>query len=235
MAFNSDIVILLILAIFFLMGFVRGFIKQIGSIAGFFLALWIAATYHPAMAEYLKPSFAQWQIIAQQLSVVAAYGLLFFGTQFAFGIIVSIADYMFRIFSFAPFMKFTNRFLGGFIGMLEGILLVSAAVFLIIHFPFAPKLAKQLQESRFIPVINTVNTMLTPLLPDASKLPASLPSIIDPKNINLDQLKNIDPSKLNIDMNSKEYQQLKGFFDEILKQQENAKTKEKTVPGEKKK
>mgnify|MGYP001619331840 FL=1 len=218
MSFNPDVIILIILAIFFLMGFVRGFIKQIGSIAGFFLALWIAATYHPAVAVYLKPSFSQWQIIAQQLSVVAAYGLLFFGTQFAFGIVISIADYMFRIFSFAPFMKFTNRLLGGIIGVLEGVLLVSATVFLLLHFPFSTKLTEQLKQSPFLPVINTVNTMLTPLLPDASKLPQGLPSIIDPKNINLDQLKNIDPSKLNIDMNSKEYQQLKGFLDEILKE-----------------
>ena len=227
MPFNVDITILLVLAIFFLMGFVRGFIKQIGSIAGFFIALFIAATYHPSFAAYLKPSFVQWPIISQQLSVVSAYALLFFGTQFGFGILVSIADYMFRIFSFAPFMKFTNRFLGGLIGAIEGMLLISAVVFLLVHFPFSENLTKQINQSRFLPAITVINRMIQPLLPDASKLPQGLPSIIDPKNIDLKML-DIDPGKLNIDVNSKEYQQLKGYLDQIIKTQGENAQKEKS-------
>lgn len=217
MPFNIDITILIILAIFFLMGFVRGFIKQIGSIIGFFIALFAAAVYHPAVAAYLKPSFVQWPMISQQLSIVSAYALLYFGTQFAFGILVSIADYMFRIFSFAPFMKFTNRFLGGIIGALEGILLVAAAAYLLIHFPLSQNLAKQLSTSRFMPALNMVSGMIQPLLPDVSKFP-QLPTIIDPKNIDL-KILDIDPSKLNIDPNSKEYKQLKGYLDQIMKSQ----------------
>lgn len=225
MPLNVDATILIVLAIFFLMGFVRGFIKQIGSIVGFIIALFVAATYHPAVAAYLKPSFVQWPIISQQLSVISAYGLLFFGTQFGFGIVVSIADYMFRIFSFAPFMKFTNRLLGGLIGVLEGMLLASAVVYLLLHFPFSENLTKQLHQSRFLPAINLVSGMIQPLLPDASSFP-KLPNIIDPKNVDLKML-DIDPSKLNIDVNSKEYQQLKGYLDQIMKSQDKQGTQEK--------
>lgn len=229
MPFNVDATILIVLAIFFLMGFVRGFIKQIGSIIGFFIALFVAATYHPAVAAYLKPSFVQWPIISQQLSVISAYAVLYFGTQFAFGVLVSIADYMFRIFSFAPFMKFTNRFLGGLIGVIEGILLASAVVYLLVHFPFSENLTKQLNQSRFLPALNMVNRVIQPLLPDVSKFSQGLPSLIDPKNIDLKGL-NIDPSSLNIDPNSKEYQQLKGYLDQMIKLQEaNKKTEQKPV------
>ncbi len=225
MPMNVDAIILIVLAIFFLLGFVRGFIKQIGSIVGFFLALWVAAAYHPAVAAYLKPSFSQWQIISQQLSIVCAYILLYFGTQFVFGILVSIADHMFRIFSFAPFMKFTNRFLGGFIGILEGVLLVSAAVYLLTYFPFSEKLTKQLKQSRFLPAINAVNRVLLPLLPDVSKFSQGLPSMLYPKNI--------DPASLSIDPNSKEYKQLKVYLDQIMKEQGSVEKKTEKQPVKK--
>lgn len=230
MSYNVDAIILIIIGIFFLMGFVKGFIKQIGSIIGFFLALWVAATFYPQFAAYLKPSFQQWQIIASQLSVFVAYILLFFGTQFAFGILVSIADYLFRIFSFAPFMKLTNRLLGGLIGTIEGILLVSAAFALLTQVTFFPALSEKLKKSFFAPLAGTVSGIIMPLLPDISKLSPSLPGSLDLKSIDLKSL-NIDSinldseslKNLNIDQNSKEFQQLKGLLETFLKKEQTQK------------
>lgn len=235
MSYNIDAIILVIIGIFFLMGFVKGFIKQIGSIIGFFLALWVAATFYPQFAAYLKPSFQQWQIIASQLSVFVAYILLFFGTQFAFGILVSIADYLFRIFSFAPFMKFTNRLLGGLIGTTEGILLVSAAFALLTQVAFFPALSQKLKKSAFAPLASTVSSVITPLLPDLSKFTPTLPPLpssidlnsIDFKSLNIDSI-NLDSESLkdlNIDQNSKEFQQLKGLLETFLKKEQQQQQK----------
>ena len=111
-------------------------------------------------------------------------------------------------------------------------LLISAVVFLLVHFPFSENLTKQINQSRFLPAITVINRMIQPLLPDASKLPQGLPSIIDPKNIDLKML-DIDPGKLNIDVNSKEYQQLKGYLDQIIKTQGDSAQKEKKQPAKK--
>lgn len=230
MSYNVDAIILIVIGIFFLMGFVKGFIKQIGSIIGFFLALWVAATFYPQFAAYLKPSFQQWQIIASQLSVFVAYILLFFGTQFAFGILVSIADYLFRIFSFAPFMKLTNRLLGGLIGAIEGILIVSAAFALLTQVTFFPVLSQKLKKSFFAPFASTISGIIMPLLPDLSRLTPTLPSLpggldlksIDFKSLNIDSI-NLDSESLkdlNIDQNSKEFQQLKGLLETFLKKEQ---------------
>lgn len=230
MSYNVDAIILIVIGIFFLMGFVRGFIKQIGAIIGFFLALWIAATFYPQFAAYLKPSFQQWQIIASQLSVFVAYILLFFGTQFAFSIMVSIADYLFRIFSFAPFMKLTNRLLGGLIGALEGLLLISAAFVILTQITLFPVLSQKLKKSVFAPLATTVSSVIMPLLPDVSKFSPSLPLLpggidinsIDLKSLDINSL-NLDSEsmkELNIDPNSEEYKQLKGFLEAFLKKEQ---------------
>lgn len=49
-----DLIIIAIMLFFIVRGIFRGFFKEVGSLAGVILGIWLAALYHPQMTDYLK-------------------------------------------------------------------------------------------------------------------------------------------------------------------------------------
>jgi membrane protein required for colicin V production len=161
---NIDSIILIILGVFLILGLVRGLIKQIGSLIGFFLSLWVASMYFPQVAAYIKPSLSQFPaFIAGNVANIAACIILFYATGFVFGIFITILDKIIRVFRI-PLVKLTNRLGGAIIGILEGALLIGLAIFIIKSFPVSVDLTNALQKSSFAPIIEKATFVLTPFL-----------------------------------------------------------------------
>lgn len=166
---NIDSIILIVLGVFLILGLVRGLIKQIGSLVGFFLSLWVASVYFPLIAVYIKPSLSQFpEFIAGNVANIVACVILFYATGFIFGILVTILDKIIHVFRI-PLVKMTNRIGGAAIGVLEGILLIGLAIFILKSFPVTKNITDGLQKSAFVPIIEKVSFIIQPFLNEIQK------------------------------------------------------------------
>ena len=50
-----DIIIIATMIFFVVKGVLRGFIREVASLSGIILGIWLANEYHPYMTTYLKP------------------------------------------------------------------------------------------------------------------------------------------------------------------------------------
>lgn len=179
-----DIIILIVLGVFFLFGFVRGFIKQLGAIAGFFVALWAAGAFYQQLLPYVKPLFKDYPAVTEPVSIAVSYIGVYIGVSILFHIFVRLLDQIFRIFSFIPLLKATNRLLGGIVGFLEGLLLASFIILILTALPVFPKTNDVFKKSFFVPWLNLVSNIYKPFIPDFKSLESLTPEkLIDKKTL----------------------------------------------------
>ncbi len=122
MDFNYfDIIVVAIVVIFAIRGLLRGFIKEIISLAGILFSIWAAFTYYPALVPYLE--FVQnpaWRNICAYI-VIFIIGILLAHTAI---IILQ------RIVSIA-FLSWADKLLGFCFGLLKGLLICAIIVTII--------------------------------------------------------------------------------------------------------
>lgn len=165
-----DIIILVIVCFFFVVGFTRGLIKQAGSLAGYFVALWAANTYHGPATEYIKSGLSGWQpFLAGPLSVVLGYVGAYILAYFLWHLLINLIDGAFRLFSIVPLLNMANRIGGAVVGLAEGVLLLAAAAYIFLSFPISSDLTAMLKRSQFVPILENIAAMVQPLLPSISE------------------------------------------------------------------
>jgi len=161
-----DIIILVILCTFFVIGFTRGLIKQVGSLVGYFVALWAASHYYGVVADYIKKGLSGWQpFLAGPLSVLVGFIGAYIIAAFLWHLLINLIDGLFRIFSIVPFLNMTNRLGGAAIGLVEGILLLSALAYVVLNFPLSQEYTDMLRKSATVPILEQVSGIVKPLLP----------------------------------------------------------------------
>ncbi|MEK7122235.1 MAG: CvpA family protein [Patescibacteria group bacterium] len=173
-----DIIFLVILCFFFVMGFTRGLIKQVGSLLGYFVALWAANTFHEQVSGYIKTGLEGWQpFLAGPLSVVLGYVGAYILAYFLWHLLINLIDGAFRLFSIVPLLNMTNRLGGAAVGFLEGVLLLAAGVYIFASFPLSSDITATLKRSQFVPILEGVVTVVKPLLPAATEQILSVPQL----------------------------------------------------------
>lgn len=175
-----DVAILLIIGSFLVIGFARGLIRQVGFIIGFIVSLALARQYYDDVAFYLKPSLEQWSLIAEPLAAAAGFFIVYILVGIMFHILIRVLDALVNFFGFIPFLKSTNRFGGALVGLIEGVLLLSALLYVVSIIPI-DKLQENMKQSRFAPLMVKVAGILKPLLPDFSSASSAPPQTIDVK------------------------------------------------------
>ncbi len=115
-----DYAILAILLVSTLISFVRGFVKEALSLAGWVLALWVSLGFASPLAGYFKASIGD-----PNLRLIAAFVVLFVATL----IVASVANFFASRLVQATGLSGTDRVLGLIFGFLRGVLLVAALVF----------------------------------------------------------------------------------------------------------
>lgn len=121
----ADGIILGVLVISLLIGFGRGLVREVISLAGWVLAILVARWYNEPLAAWL----AAW-VETPSVRLVMAYGSLFLGTLLACSLIAHALSLMVR----AGGLSLSDRLLGGVFGAVRGAVIVLVALMLMAPF-----------------------------------------------------------------------------------------------------
>ncbi|SDC00129.1 Uncharacterized membrane protein, required for colicin V production [Paenibacillus sp. UNCCL117] len=165
-----DYGLLVVLAMGLALGYARGFIGQLVSMAGLFAAYLVAFFGYRQTAPWIQKwmnlagheTYARYELLAQELRVdtyvynVLAFGLLLFGTKLVFGIAGRLLQWL----AAAPGIKTFNKWSGGVLGLLEGALIAVIAVHLMTVLP-SDTAQKLLATSRAAPYVVEQTPLVT--------------------------------------------------------------------------
>jgi uncharacterized membrane protein required for colicin V production len=133
-----DYILLGLAAVGMIGGFYRGFIAQIVSFAGFFIAYFVAFKFYDRLSPVLQsslslPSFETYQkyeFIVKGLRLetyimnALSFAILFFGVKLA----LAIVGRMLNLIAKVPGLNVVNRASGALLGLLEAALIILIAV-----------------------------------------------------------------------------------------------------------
>ncbi len=152
---SLDIGILLIAAIFFIRGIFRGFVFELVSVVGLILGYIISITYLSLLAGYI---FSFFPSFSESIVNLVSFFILFVGTNLLLRLVANVITKTLKI----AMLGWLNRLLGGLLGMLKSIIIMSILVFIIDLIPFSSSLLEQVevQTSELYPVLNTLGPQL---------------------------------------------------------------------------
>jgi uncharacterized membrane protein required for colicin V production len=133
-----DYIMLALSAGGFILGYWRGFIAQMVSLAGFFIAYIIAYQFYRNFAPVLQSTFAvpasesyqKYEFIVKGLHLdtymfnALAFALLFFGAKVALSVLGRLLHFIAKV----PGLNLLNRWSGALLGLAEALLIMIIAV-----------------------------------------------------------------------------------------------------------
>ena len=152
---SLDIGILIIASVFFVRGVFRGFIFELVTVIGLILGYIISITYLSLLAGYILLYFPS---LPNSVVNVVSFFLLFVGTNLLLRLVSKIIT---KTLKFAM-LGWLNRLLGGVLGLVKSIIILSILVFVIDLIPFSSFLLDQVevQTSELYPVLNALGPHL---------------------------------------------------------------------------
>lgn len=151
-----DSLLLIILLVSFIIGLVRGFMRQIIGLAALVAGVILASRYYPWLS---------WKLYGQIESDFWRTGLSFL--IIFFGVILGgwlIGFLMSKLMKGG--LSLANHLLGGFLGLLKGVLIGAVIVFAMLSFDFQ---RPAIIGSRLAPVMVEISRSLLLLIPDSLK------------------------------------------------------------------
>ncbi len=157
-----DYIMLALAAAGLILGYYRGFIAQIISFAGFFIAFFIAYKFYDRLSPILHstislPTFETYQkyeflVKGLHLDVyimnALSFAILFFGVKLA----LTVVGRALNLIAKAPGLHFLNRWSGALLGLLEAVLIVLIAVNVMTILP-ADSIQKLMADSSIAPYL----------------------------------------------------------------------------------
>lgn len=116
-----DILIWVVLLIFVVKGFLKGFIKEASALLGFLAGVWAAFKYHHVLANAIWPFIHLPQKIALVLSFIFIFVLL--------GLLFYLCGYLLTVVCKVMLLGAINRVGGMIFGLLEGAFLLSMVLY----------------------------------------------------------------------------------------------------------
>ena len=116
-----DVIILIIAAIGFILGFKDGFIRKVIGFAGFILAIVLAINFASDLGRYMEEVLGIEYYLSELIAGVAIFSL----TIFLFAVLKRI------IHPFDKVNNIINQFIGGAVGMIQILFFLSAAFYLL--------------------------------------------------------------------------------------------------------
>ncbi len=152
-----DIILLGILVLTFILGLVKGFIKEIVGIIAVIAGLLLAAHFYPQFSAFFQ------QIIHNDLICnFLGFLTIFFGVL----IIGSIVAFLLSKLAKGP-LRLVNHILGGAVGLLKGILISGVLVFAMLTFNTNPA---GLSRSRLAPYCFALTKAFVYIIPEELKV-----------------------------------------------------------------
>lgn len=158
-----DIIIVVIILFFLWRGFRAGLVGAIGSFVGIIAGIWVGTHYMQAAGAWVMSSM---NIDNSALANILGFIGLFIAVNIVVAIVVMIINKLFHI---VPFIDLINKLLGAFVGLLGGILTVSALIYLLSLMPFSDAVANTLISSQLAHYANQAAVVIKPFIPEAIK------------------------------------------------------------------
>ncbi len=153
-----DLILIFVLLGFFGSGLKDGFIHSFGRLIGAIFGFLAAKAWSVPVAAWLGVFVPLgW---ARLIAFVLIFALITRLSGFGF----KLVDGVFNVLSVLPFLKSINRFLGGVLGLIEGVLLVGGTIYLVVTFKLVPSLLTWINLSRVAPWIQKVFTLFLGVL-----------------------------------------------------------------------
>jgi len=118
---SFDYVVLLIIGISIVVSMMRGAVREVLAIVGWVAAIYAAKTYATQLVPLLPAD-----IPTEQLRILAAYVIVFLGVLLVSSLLTIALSSLIKKIG----LNWFNRFLGGFFGLVRGLLIVCVLVFL---------------------------------------------------------------------------------------------------------
>jgi uncharacterized membrane protein required for colicin V production len=159
-----DIIILAVLILSIVLGYMRGFVKKLVSIAGWFAAYLVAYLFFDNLAPLLQSAFpiSSNEKLAEYSGIVAglkldtyiynsiSFALLFFGTR----IVLTVAGYFLQGVASIPGISLINRWLGVLLGIVEAVVIIIIGVMVLEAMP-SERIIQLLEQSLIVDWLHT--------------------------------------------------------------------------------
>lgn len=163
-----DVIIVIILAIFGVWGAFTGIVGMLGHLLGFIFGIVISGKYFIVVANFINKIFPSWN--DQLVNIICFLVVLGLVSK-----LISIGvNLIFKFVSFIPFVKTINRLIGAFIGLVGGVLVAGAIIYMLSRYPITPWIKEALLLSRLSPILLLLFKPITFLLPKVLKQLKSL-------------------------------------------------------------
>ena len=126
-----DLAILLILVLFLVKGLWKGLIRQLCSLAGIVLGVFLSWSF----SDILGPELARLSGWSPRVSVVVVGSMLFFTGILAFFI---LGFYLGKL-AKQPVLAVLNRFSGALFGVIEGVVILAVVIYLLTLWPMVAR------------------------------------------------------------------------------------------------
>ena len=151
-----DIIIIVTMVYFALRGVWRGFFREIASLLGIVVGIWLANSYQPQMTEYLKSYLPPTQFLPL-ISFAAIFTLILV----ACNLLGSMLKHLFK----KVFLGWLDRILGAGLAIAKGVILTYLAIVLLTF--FLPGQTPLVAKSRLSPlIIRSYQSMIQVVSPD---------------------------------------------------------------------
>jgi uncharacterized membrane protein required for colicin V production len=148
----ADLSLAIIWLFFSLRGYMRGLVKEVGSLAAIVMGFYCAGTYHKALAPHLS------EYISGNYASTAAYLIIFTVALVAVWFLALAVSGMVKV----TMTQWADRFFGGGFGLIKGVILTAVFLFLI-H--LASPNPDFLKGSHLVPVLERVSGKLVQYIP----------------------------------------------------------------------
>jgi len=133
-------------------GYLRGLVKEVGSLAAIATGFYCAGVYHKALA----PRVAQY--ISGNYAGTAAYLIIFTAALFGVWFLTLAASGIVKI----TMTEWADRFFGGAFGLMKGVLLTAVILFLV---QLAAPHPDWIKDARLVPVLERLTSRFVQYIP----------------------------------------------------------------------
>lgn len=158
-----DIILLIILVLCVAWGLSLGFVGALGYVVGLIVGIISAGQFYPIVTTYISPYIP---IVSENIINI----LSFFVVLSVISKLVSfIIDRIFGLISIIPFVKTFNRLLGALLGLIGGVIVTGALIYMMSRFPIATFFEEMITNSKLAPTLLMLFKPITILFPEILK------------------------------------------------------------------
>jgi membrane protein required for colicin V production len=147
-----DLTIAIVLLGFAIRGLTRGFFRELLSLAGLFLGLWVALLKFVPLGEWLQTRLS----LTDPLPFHVAFWAIFLGIS----IVANVVGYFLHKVAKGLLMGWLDAIIGLGFGVVKGVMILTVLLFLVAYLPLPDAIRAQLRTSTMVDHLELANPFL---------------------------------------------------------------------------